>query len=104
MADALSKADFACFKRSGGDSLQLEPATIPKSVLRWCARPTIDDNLADKILAELSGSNEILGYNEAVVALIQASTERLQHTLNMSSSTVFVHLVSDLAKKCILQL
>ncbi len=63
MADALSKADFAAFKRNGGDRFQTDPATIPLTVLRWCAKPTIDDELGARILAELAKKSDILGYN-----------------------------------------
>ncbi len=63
MADALSKANFTEFKKHGGEKLDLEPAPILKSVLKWCVKPIIDDNLGEIILKELAISQDIIGYN-----------------------------------------
>ena len=63
MADALSKADFARFRLSGGAGFNLEPARIPRALLAWAAAPVVDDELGQKILAELAVSVPILGYS-----------------------------------------
>jgi len=63
MADALSQADFYKFKQLGGDQLQAEPARIPLTLMKWCVKPTPDDDLGGKLLRELATKQPILGYN-----------------------------------------
>ncbi len=63
MADALSKADFYGFKLAGGNQLDLEPAIIPKILLKWCVKPTVDDELGKAILTDLAKYQPILGYS-----------------------------------------
>ncbi len=64
LADALSKADFHKFKSSGGNQFALEPAVVPLSVLKWCAKPHVDDNLGQQLLRELAVTLPILGYKD----------------------------------------
>jgi len=66
MADALSKAEFARFRGLGQDSsweLNTEPAVIPKTLLRWLEKPTVDFDLARYILAEMAEQSPIIGIN-----------------------------------------
>jgi len=66
MADALSKAEFGRFRQIADNSnweLDPEPATIPRSLLSWLAKPVVDFDLAVKILREMAESQEILGHN-----------------------------------------
>ena len=57
MADALSKGDFRRFRAEpGGADLGLEPATVPKAMLTWTARPVVEDTLGTQILQELARS------------------------------------------------
>jgi hypothetical protein len=66
LADALSKADFVKFRDVARESdweLQLEPAKVPVSVLKWIENPVVDDDLGDKILVEISNEVLVLGYS-----------------------------------------
>jgi hypothetical protein len=64
MADALSKGDFARFRRApGGSEFADQPACVPMALLSWAARPAADDDLGEKILKELSRSCAVLGFN-----------------------------------------
>ena len=63
MADALSKADFAQFRSIAGSQFDREPGRIPSTVLRWCAKPAVDDDLGQRILKELAKTSPILGYD-----------------------------------------
>jgi len=66
VADALSKGDFVRASKEAADSskpLQLEPARIPASLLRWINNPTADDELGHRILMELSERTPLLRCN-----------------------------------------
>jgi len=65
IADALSKGAFGAVRQFGrefGWPLAAAPASIPRSILRWLVNPVADDELGQKILAELSRSVNILGF------------------------------------------
>ena len=64
LADALSKADFHKFKNCGGNQFAIEPAVVPLSMLKWCAKPFVDDNLGQRLLRDLAVTLPILGYND----------------------------------------
>ncbi len=61
MADAISKADWGRFKAEGGSALNLEPARVPKSLLKWAVKPVVDDELGSKIVKDLAREIPILG-------------------------------------------
>jgi len=61
MADALSQGDFRRFRGQG--TMDLEPAPIPKEVMKWCVKPVEDENLGVNILRELATRYKILGIN-----------------------------------------
>jgi hypothetical protein len=66
MADALSKADFDRFRRTGlaqGWPLQCAPARVPWYLLAWLANPVEDDKLGSRLLRELAESGPVLGVN-----------------------------------------
>jgi hypothetical protein len=66
IADALSKAEFVRAREASelaGRRLDLEPARIPVSLLRWIDKPVPDDDLADRILAELAKGGQVLNYS-----------------------------------------
>ena len=66
MADSLSKGDFRRFRDTEKlENLRLpsEMQPIPKTVLKWVARPQIDDMLGHRILLELATQTEVLSYN-----------------------------------------
>jgi len=66
MADALSKANFKCFREiahAAEMSMNIEPETVPASLLAWIDKPTVDFQLADRILKELAVTEKVLGYN-----------------------------------------
>ena len=59
MADALSKADFDRFRRTGlsaGWPLDCGPARVPGVVLAWLANPVVDEDFGSKILDAMSRS------------------------------------------------
>ena len=65
MADALSKAAFPRFwnlVHSANLALPLEPGWVPSSLLKWIASPKYDEDLGHKILSEISGRTNVLGY------------------------------------------
>ena len=63
MADAISTADWRGFKAAGGSELSLEPATVPRALLKWAVKPVVDEELGSEILRELALSQPILGLN-----------------------------------------
>jgi hypothetical protein len=66
LADALSKGEFARARAVAQEEnwqLQLEPARLPVSLLRWIAKPVPSDDLAADILAELATSIPVLNYS-----------------------------------------
>ncbi len=64
MADALSKADFARFRRcEGGSKFARGPGAVPMALFKWLARPEEDDEVGGKILSELATRMPVMGYN-----------------------------------------
>ena len=64
MADALSKGSIrGCMTIGEFNGWQLQPAPVPRAVLRWLANPVVDDLLGDKILWELAQVHAVLGYS-----------------------------------------
>ena len=66
LADYLSKAKFTEFRRcatSADWALNTAPLRIPTSLLTWLHCPTPDWELGHKILADISTSCLVLGYN-----------------------------------------
>jgi len=66
LADYLSKAKFTEFRRcalSANWALNTAPLRIPTSLLAWLHCPTPDWELGHKILADISTSCLVLGYN-----------------------------------------
>ena len=67
MADAPSKARFDRFwstaYQNGGFSLGLDPAWIPVQLVCWIQNPCPDNDLGDRILAELATRTPVLGYS-----------------------------------------
>jgi hypothetical protein len=64
MADAISKADFNRFRRTGLDyhwPLAVAPAAIPAALLHWVANPSPDDDLGRKILKNICETVPVLG-------------------------------------------
>jgi len=65
LADALSKADFGLFRRTAAAEnwpLKVEPAPITGALLRWLDKPTVDFDLASKILEDLARTENIVGH------------------------------------------
>ncbi len=65
LADQLSKARFSAFRQTAaqeGWPLQLEPARIPATLLKWLDRPFPCDRLGAAILEELGAGSRIAGY------------------------------------------
>ena len=66
MADALSKAEFIKFmdiSRGLGFNMADRMASVPVALLNWVSQPIQDWDLGGRILRELSGETDILGYN-----------------------------------------
>ncbi len=66
LADLLSKGMFCKFKEyaaGAGWVLEPLPAAVPKSVVRWVANPSADDQLGQKILKDLAESMPIINLN-----------------------------------------
>jgi len=66
LADALSKADFEKFRNTAAENnwaLNTEPAVITGELLRWLDRPSVDFDLAGKILQEIATTEDVLGYS-----------------------------------------
>jgi hypothetical protein len=66
LADHLSKAKFKQFRETANAAeweLTTAPAAIPKSLLRWLARPSPYDGLGAEILRELALEAPIAGYS-----------------------------------------
>jgi len=55
LADELSKGRFQAFRRKLPNSWELpaDPASIPPSLLYWVAKPTRDEMLGQRILADI---------------------------------------------------
>lgn len=63
-ADALSKADFRTFRGSHEtDTFSVQPAKVPKQLLKWAVMPHEDDDLDKKILTEIAAREPVLGIN-----------------------------------------
>ena len=65
MADAISKADYRVFQnlaRQSGQNMQEEMGWVPTELLTWLERPGQDWFLGDRILKEMCGKGQILGY------------------------------------------
>jgi len=66
MADALSKADFTRFRneaQTAGIRMNTDPEVIPTTLLSWIDKPTVDFQLANRILEELAETEKILGFS-----------------------------------------
>jgi len=66
MADHLSKAQFSSCRAVAQRHawvLNAEPARIPATLLSWLQLPVPDDQLGHKILRELAGAHNVLGYS-----------------------------------------
>ena len=66
MADALSQGDFRRFRAAAaavGVTPDAVPAAVPVALRRWLARPVPDDELGQRILAEMGRHTPLLGYN-----------------------------------------
>jgi hypothetical protein len=66
MADHLSKANFQWFRQHAaqvGWRLQVEPARVPVTLLRWIDKLVQSDDLAHDILRELARDGPILNYS-----------------------------------------
>ena len=61
-ADAISKADFKLFRAVMPD-YNRAMCNIPVTIQRWLSDPRVDMELGDKILLEMSKSQQVLGYN-----------------------------------------
>jgi hypothetical protein len=64
MADALSKAEFARFRRTGvmaGWPLDVAPVAVPGQLLHWLADPVADSELGTRLLLEIKKSGQVLG-------------------------------------------
>jgi hypothetical protein len=61
IADALSKGYFQNARAAG--QLDVGPAAIPSSLLRWINEPAPDDDLADRILKQISRTFPVLNYS-----------------------------------------
>jgi hypothetical protein len=60
-ADALSKAQFRAAR--GFTQLDIEPATVPVTLLKWISQPNPSDDLAHIILQEISKTSPVLNYS-----------------------------------------
>jgi hypothetical protein len=66
MADALSKADFKRFRETAGGQhwpLAVGPAWVSPQLLAWLSNPRADDNLGDRVLADIARRGAVLGVN-----------------------------------------
>ena len=67
MADALSKGAFSRFwaitRSTPHVKMNLEPAWVPPALLKWISAPCYDEDLGHKILQQMAGKTEVLGYN-----------------------------------------
>ena len=66
MADALSKSHFSLFWELASKddlTLPLNQAWVSPALLAWIHKPTADETLGDKILADISKRTLVLGFN-----------------------------------------
>jgi len=64
MADALSQGDFRRFRAAAavaGSVMDPVPGSVPRTLLRWLARPVADDDLGERILREMKATAALLG-------------------------------------------
>jgi len=67
LADALSKAEFGKFREVAAEAswpLALEPARIHGCLLQWLDKPTVDFDLASKLLAEIAEHEPVIGFSK----------------------------------------
>jgi len=62
-ADAVSKADWARFRRLMPGALP-GPAAVPQALVSWVHSPVADRNLGERILAQMGRVRTILGHRE----------------------------------------
>ena len=60
-ADVLTKADFKTFYRLM-PKRNVNPARVPKAIVKWIQDPTEDLELGDKILKEMAKKTKLLGF------------------------------------------
>ena len=63
LVDQLSKANFNEFRRTAGEAgwaLDVAPAGVPVAILSWIAQPCVDEELGQRILAEIGGATPVL--------------------------------------------
>ena len=67
LADCLSKGAMARFwqvaERSSAFNLPRSPLAVPQALMNWIEQPGPDFDLGDKLLRELAGSGQVLGYS-----------------------------------------
>jgi len=65
LADYLSKADFNSFRQTATTAswqLEVEPARITGTLLQWLDKPTVDFDLATKLIREIAVEENVIGF------------------------------------------
>ncbi len=66
IADHLSKGRFAEARNAAAEAgapLRTEPGRIPQQLLHWLANPVVDNDLGDKIVADVARAVPVLRYS-----------------------------------------